>query len=319
MCGQWRRPDSSRGEVLPAGVLLEAFSGLPPGRVKIYLWGGEPLLYPHLEELLSGLHRQGHYVVINTNGVLLEKFAPALVSHRVGGVDVSVDGPPEIHDRIRGMEGTFAALSAGLERLRELGRTDPSGRLLVKSVTVVSEENQDCLEETAAVLAGSGLYDALIFNLGWFTDAARGEATEKIFRARLDCGSTTWQSYVGALGKIDPARVAAFVEKAAAGGLVRPPIFIVPALRASQIEGYYRDPRQVFGRGKCVSPWLQAEIRPDGGLAFCPDFPDYIAGNIRSEPLPRIWNGPRARRFRRVLRERGLFPICRRCCGLFSY
>lgn len=319
MCGQWRREDWNRGPVLPASALLEAVSGLRPGRVKIYLWGGEPLLYPHFRELIAGLGERSHYVVVNTNGVLLRDFAADLVSCGVAALDVSVDGPPEIHDRIRGVPGTFERMAAGLQLLAGIRKREGSRRPMVKSITVVSETNQDRLEETAATLADTGLFDALVFNLGWFTDERRGEATRKIFQSRLGCDSTTWRDYVAALGKIDAERVADFAAKAASGALCRKPVFIVPPLSSSQVADYYRRPGAVFGRKGCVSPWLQAEIRPDGGVTFCPDFPDYIAGNIKSDSLLRIWNGPRARRFRRVLRENGLFPVCNRCCGFFSY
>ena len=319
MCGQWRREDWNRAEVLAAGDLLKIFSELRPGRTKIYIWGGEPLLYPHFRELLAGLNRQRHYVVVNTNAVLLEKFAADLVVNRVSGIDVSVDGPAAVHDRIRGVEGTFGRMLMGANRVKELKMSAGLSRPLVKAVSVISEANQDHLEETVAVLEESGAFEALIFNLGWFADEERGEATRRLFHRCFDCEASSWKAYVSALGRVDHARVAEFRRKVSTRTNARLPVFFIPSISPALIGDYYLRPSNIFGRKRCVSPWLQAEIRADGGVAFCPDFPDYIAGNIKSEPLLKIWNGPKAIRFRQALRERGLFPICNRCCGLFSY
>jgi len=95
MCGQWRRQDTSRQEVLPLGKLRELIDALAGYRPKFYLWGGEPLLYPEFPGLLSYLREKNQYTVVNTNGVLLAKHAAAMVNLGVDGLDISIDGPPQ--------------------------------------------------------------------------------------------------------------------------------------------------------------------------------------------------------------------------------
>jgi MoaA/NifB/PqqE/SkfB family radical SAM enzyme len=36
-------------------------------------------------------------------------------------------------------------------------------------------------------------------------------------------------------------------------------------------------------------------------------------GNLQEASFKEIWNGDRAVRFRRLLKERGHFPVCPRC------
>jgi hypothetical protein len=70
----------------------------------------------------------------------------------------------------------------------------------------------------------------------------------------------------------------------------------------------------------CSDPWNMVMIQTNGdvipahGRCF-----NTIAGNLSSQPLQRIWNGPVMVDFRRLLkREGGLLPACTRCCGCFD-
>jgi len=56
-------------------------------------------------------------VHLQTNATLLASLADRLVELGVEFVTVSLDGPPEVHDYIRGLEGAFAQSAAGLQAL----------------------------------------------------------------------------------------------------------------------------------------------------------------------------------------------------------
>ncbi len=318
MCGQWRRRDVYRKEILSLEKLKELIDDVAAYRPKIYLWGGEPLLYPDFSALIRYLKEKKQYTIINTNGVLLERYAAELVDLKVDGLDISIDGPPEIHDEIRGVPHTFEKVIQGLRRLRECRRESGQRKPMVKAISTISDMNQDKLAETLDMLESSDLFDAVIFNLGWFTTDKIGRATDQIFQKYLGCESTSWKDFVGALGAVDPGKVKSFMERVSArrrkGTL---PVFFIPALRPEEVEEYYLRPSSFMGRKKCSSPWSNLEIRPNGDATFCPDFPDYIVGNIVEEPFEKIWNGEKAKKFRRLLVEKGLFPLCSRCCGLY--
>lgn len=320
MCGQWRRQDVYRKEFLPLEKLRELVNAVSRYRPRFYLWGGEPLLYPELSGLLRHLQAAKQYTIVNTNGVLLGKHAVELADRGVDGLDVSLDGPAEIHDRIRGVPGTFEKVMAGLGLLRERRRVAGGRKPMVKAITTISAMNVDRLEETLDLFDASRLFDAVIFNLGWFTTERIGEATDRIFREHLGCSSSSWKDFVGALGELDPGKVRAFMEKVSSRRRkTQPTVFFIPDLLPGRVEEYYSRPASFLGRKTCFSPWLSLEVRPNGDLTFCPDFPDYIIGNINEETFADIWNGARARKFRRLLIEKGNFPLCSRCCGLYAY
>ncbi len=83
--------------------------------------GGEPFLRPDLFPILSEVSRHGFDIFLLTNGTLVNRErARQLSDVGVRGVQVSIEGPEDIHDEIRG-KGNFAAAAAGIEALVDEG------------------------------------------------------------------------------------------------------------------------------------------------------------------------------------------------------
>ena len=88
--------------------------------------GGEPLMHSDLFRLCRILRERGIRVTVLSTGLLLERHADAIVRN-VDDVIVSLDGPPEIHDRIRRVPGAFEKLSRGVKTIRSLREDGPIG------------------------------------------------------------------------------------------------------------------------------------------------------------------------------------------------
>jgi radical SAM protein with 4Fe4S-binding SPASM domain len=83
--------------------------------------GGEPFLRKDLFEILSEMCSAGFAIYLLTNGTLIDTGeAEHLAGLGVKGVQVSIEGPEEIHDSIRG-EGSFAASCRGVTNLLKVG------------------------------------------------------------------------------------------------------------------------------------------------------------------------------------------------------
>ncbi|RJR40998.1 MAG: radical SAM protein [Deltaproteobacteria bacterium] len=83
--------------------------------------GGEPFLRPDFFPLLELLLATGFEVYVLSNGTLIsEERAARLAALGVHGVQVSLEGTEETHDRIRGA-GSFAAAVAGIRHLLAAG------------------------------------------------------------------------------------------------------------------------------------------------------------------------------------------------------
>jgi radical SAM protein with 4Fe4S-binding SPASM domain len=85
--------------------------------------GGEPFLRNDLFSILSEIGNKGFDVYLLTNGILIDgRKAKELFDVGVKGVQVSIEGPEEIHESIRG-PGSFAASLKGVRNLLNAGLT----------------------------------------------------------------------------------------------------------------------------------------------------------------------------------------------------
>ena len=70
-CGRIREYSTSLKDLVPLDQCLAAAAECDAPMISVC--GGEPLIYPKIEELVAGLHQQGRMVYICTNGVFMRK------------------------------------------------------------------------------------------------------------------------------------------------------------------------------------------------------------------------------------------------------
>ena len=90
--------------------------GYDTGYCRLHFTGGEPLLWKNLFEALDYAFCIGYKtVLINTNGILLSKeICGRLAHYNSVMITVSLDGPEDLHNRIRG-EGSYNHTMQGIE------------------------------------------------------------------------------------------------------------------------------------------------------------------------------------------------------------
>jgi len=104
-------------------LLVEILDELAGYRPHLHLTGGEPFSHPFVWELLDRAVAQGvEEVVVNTNGTFLSDARLARLSALPAPVRLlmSIDGPPGVHERVRGTANAKAVVSA-LRRARAHG------------------------------------------------------------------------------------------------------------------------------------------------------------------------------------------------------
>ena len=126
-CGHcWISPGFSQNQQdsIPLDVLKNTLSEAKSlGLQSVKLTGGEPLLYRDIRGLLQFLASEDLGILIETNGVLLDKnMVASLKDFNVDQVSVSLDAATEaLHDEIRGVKGSFRKVVKRLRRLSGLG------------------------------------------------------------------------------------------------------------------------------------------------------------------------------------------------------
>ncbi len=323
MCWQWGQQglfhDLTREheiQQLDLATLCSVIDDVAGSETGVFLWGGEPFLHRDLMPFVEYVKSKNLYCSINTNGTYLPREAKRLVELGVDAIMVSVDGPREIHDRIRGMDGSFQRIADGIKAVQEARNGHAGGPEIIVNTTI-SPGNQEALLATYDTVEGMGA-DRMILSQLWFTTEQIGRANEAYFREKFSAHAGSWRGFVMDVSVLDSEKIAGQMRAMALrkSGMK---LGFLPDLHPGQVDDYYARPEEAFGKTRCFVPWLEAEILPNGDVTPCSDRPDLIVGNVRRNRFQEIWNNDSYQTFRRAMREDGLFPYCSRCCGLWSH
>jgi len=320
MCGQRGEKGVLKGnfaaeeakKIVPLETYKRLVDEIKHKRPTIYLWGGEPFLYPDLFPLVDYMKEAGLAVSVNTNGTHMAKNAEEIVRKKWHALFVSLDGFEETNDRIRGA-GSYRRVVEGFEAINREKKRQGSHLPHMGIVSTVNNLNYKDLYRLAEASQGFGL-SWHIFNLGTYTNQEIVEKQRAFMREKLDTEIGCLQAYdTGYNDGIDGQELFDILTKIH-NMPTDHPIITVPALNPEKINTYYSE-LGIPVRSQCSVPWSQANIDYDGGVHFCADYPDYKLGNIKDEGFFDIYNGERAVRFRNTLKNSpdGVFPGCVRC------
>jgi MoaA/NifB/PqqE/SkfB family radical SAM enzyme len=280
---------------------------------QVSLTGGEIFMRKDIMSVLDLFREKGYACgYLTTNGTIIsDERAEALAELAAKGflkhISVSVDGPGQMHDRARGVKGTFERTTAGLRRLQEAARRRQAP-LRVSINTTVAHETLDELDTMVDVAAELGV-DAIGLNHLMYSTPEEVEETVKIIGAG---DASVIATFVTPDPGLDVARVRQKVTSLAEKCRQRNVLFDYrPKVHPPLLENYYTPGARLEGR--CLYPFLHARVGFSGKVYFCP-FIRVEVGDLASSSLEEIWNGPKYVEMRRRLLEHGIFPVCRRCC-----
>lgn len=297
MCDIWKIHDPQE---LPFAVLQRQLDSFDKVGVKwVALTGGEPQRHSHFAEFTTALRARGIRVTMLTAGVLLEADAQ-LVATAVDDLIVSLDGPPEVHDRIRRIPKAFARLEAGIRAVKAIR---PSMRIGARCT--VQRANHDALCRTVECAKQMGL-DSISF-------LAADVSSEAFNRPTL---WTTARQKAVALDEGQAKRLQAEIERLVAahssGGFV--------AESPDKLRRILRHFRAYLGEAaaiapRCNAPWVSAVIEASGDVRPCFFHPPL--GSIREHTLSDVINSSEGLRFRSEL-DVASNRTCQRCvCSLY--
>jgi MoaA/NifB/PqqE/SkfB family radical SAM enzyme len=294
MCDIWKRTATHQFDPDDLNPQLPAIERL---RVEwVVLTGGEPLMHPGLFRLCAPLKERGLRLTLLTTGLLLERFGREIAQY-IDDVIVSLDGPPEIHNRIRRVPDAFERMSAGIRALRKIRNDFP-----VSARSTVQRLN--CAHLCRTVEAARALHcDSISF------------LTADTHSSAFDHSGTAATRDIS-LAASDLDTLAAELERLIASGECGG--FI--AERPEKLRRLLDQARWALGIGDpvappCNAPWVSAVVGADGAVRPC--FFHAPVGSIASGvPLDELLNAPAAHAFRSGLNV-ATNPICRRCvCSL---
>jgi MoaA/NifB/PqqE/SkfB family radical SAM enzyme len=302
--GEWR-------EELPLDVLRRAFPD--QDGLQVSLTGGEIFMRKDILGVMEVFREKGYVCgYLTTNGTIITEERAAALADLAGKgflkhISVSIDGPGEMHDRARGVKGTFERTSAGLRRLQQAA-SEQHAPLRVSVNTTVAHETLEALTEMVDVAAELGV-DAIGLNHLMFSTPEEVDETVRL----LGTGdASVISTFVTRDPGLDPERVQAQVNALATRCRERGIRFDMrPKVKPAIVESYYTPGTKLEGR--CLYPFLYARVSFSGKAYFCP-FIRVEVGDLTTQSLEEVWTGEPYVALRKRLVENGIFPVCRRCC-----
>jgi radical SAM protein with 4Fe4S-binding SPASM domain len=316
MCGQWseegyiRNAKENPQRSLELADWKRIADELAAHQISsVILRGGEPFLFPNMIELLEYIHSKGMYISIDTNGTLLKKYAADLV--RIGNIHItiSVDGPEEIHDTVRGMKGCFQRIKEGIDELIEIEKNSKKtiSRSICFTVSPFSVGGLGTMPDVARSLS----IDTLVIVPYNYIPSSTGKRYVKELNDLFHTTAFSWTGFRHEESGIDFYEFQKEYRKYLAGlnGIRNYPYMV---LSEEEYRTWFENPAALIGSPQCANIEKLIDIQPDGSANFCVDTPDYSFGNIKDSTLEALWNSEKASRFRAYRRINPL-SVCTRC------
>lgn len=272
------------------------------GMKELQLSGGDPILYPHLIEIIQAAKQHpGVFVLMNSvgTGVTAEN-ARQIIGAGLGAWNFSVDTlDPALYEHLRGAKGSFQAIMNAISAVREAGRDSPEFRM--NYMAVITRHNFRGLPELLAHCVDTGIASVYLMNV--YGDA--------VGQSLLSVGQIREFRDI-----VVPEMLAVLKEKGT------PPV--VQSNAAEVLASFFsRDnPDPDYARGvywpdmatvrqACHLPHHYALVEPDGRVLPCclVEISHYgEVGNATETSLTRIWSATKFEAFRE-----NRIPFCRQC------
>lgn len=289
-----------------------------------YFWGGEPMLYPGLFELMEYIHKLGMQITLVTNATRVAENADKVADY-CQVFYISVDGPDaKTHNTQRpgvsSNHDNFKVVEAALVEVKKEKERRGSIFPFIVPLTTITKYN---VEKLVDVYDFTSQYaDIHVFYLAWWIDEISAKEHAEDFQERFGFAPTTHYGWIGSWKDFDHDLVYESYQKLLKRFSENKrclPTFM-PRLNSSQdIKEYYTNHKATFGYDQCVSIFSTIEIDSNGDVSLCRDYHDYTIGNIKNNTIQEMWNNEKAQAFRRSISTKGPMPVCRRCCGLMGF
>jgi MoaA/NifB/PqqE/SkfB family radical SAM enzyme len=297
MCDIWKTTESRELSAADLETHLDSIDRL--GVEWIVFSGGEPLMHSELFRLCALLKQRQIRLTLLSTGLLLERRAAEVVAW-FDDVIVSLDGPPAVHDAIRGVPSAFGRLEAGVKAIHGLSQDFPlAARCTIQrlncGVLDLTVQSARALGLAGiSFLAADTVSEAFNHPLGWKPASASRVAltAEEIPILEEQIEWLIQSDEGGGFIAESPEKLRRIVRHFRAGlGQIEP---VAPA---------------------CNAPWVSAVVEADGTVRPCFFHPP--VGRITyTTSLADVINSPQAMAFRQNLNV-AANPICRRCvCAL---
>lgn len=271
----------------------------------------EPIIYPHLVESLAYAEEKGLYTTITTNALNLRRLYEPLAEAGLNAILVSLDGPPEIHNEIRGHKKSFEWALEGIEKTLAL----PGRRPDISVYCTITEWNIGHLERFLDFFKDYPLREVGFMHTN-YTPQSVADRHNAIHGVNYPATASNMEEIN--LEAMDLDLLWAEIEAIRSREWPFKVLFSPDIASRAALDEFYLHPEKIIGK-VCNDAFRTIMIKSNGnaipahGRCY-----DLTVGNIYESSLKEIWNAPKLAVFRKeLMKAGGLMPACARCCSAF--
>ena len=290
-CGS--RAGKARPSELSTEECLEVVRQLARLRVReVCIIGGEAFLRPDWVDIIRAISSHGMQPSMQSGGLgLNERRIREAKEAGLRACGVSIDGSPELHDKLRGVKGSYEQAMRALHLLKTY---DIPSSVNTQIGATTLPHLRELLHRIAAAGARSWQIQLTV---------AMGNA--------VDHDEVLMQPYQ--ILELMPHLAELFEEAHDLG------VALIPGNNIGYFGPYehrWRSPNVEYGHFQgCVAGHVSLGIEADGTIKGCPSLAtaDYAGGNVRDMTIEDIWNHSAQLRFTRDRTVDDLWGFCRSC------
>lgn len=293
-------------------ISLEKFSGVVDEvaafKTAISINGTEPLMYKPLGKAISYARSKGLDVAVTTGAYNLPERAQELADAGLTRLNVSIDGPSDLHNFIRGRKDVFERATKGIQLFRDAAEKQGLHPEVQVNCTIMSLNFSRLVDFYESVSALP--IDKINFvNMSFVTDEMAQKHNlkwGKKYLATVNCLSD----------EVQPESVDVFVLNEQINALKKINDKRITFLLQTDLDSltkYYKNTSEFMGSTPCMSTWFFAQVMANGEVIPFTRCYNVPLGNINDQSFSEIWNGEKAKSWRKELRKERRFPACARC------
>jgi len=272
----------------------------------VNLTGGEPFLRPFFTDLLELLDSFGIITTINTNGTLISsRIADRIAAlKRLRSINISIDGPAPVHDRIRRKKGSHQAAMNSVKLLRS---RIPAGKVQIN--TMIMPENIELMDSHILSLDNIEIKKVELIFPGSYVKQELARSEHILSSCGLPFGVTvTPDKEILKNSFVSSARVVKELIKKYEHMQIK----VVP-------DSFLKDPdlflsEETSGYSVSCSKIRRKEIRIDGSgnFVFCDTLRFPLGDSSEYDSLDSLYSNLTLQRVKKAISHS--LPSCKRCC-----
>ncbi len=281
----------------------------------IHFVGTEPTLYKDLPILIKDLKEMDKQVLVTTNGINLKNMLIPMIEAGVDKILISLDGPSDLHDEIRGKKGLFTDIMNILQSNEAQIAAARENGFDVVACCAITPMNYLRLDEMVEELSEYGIRDIWCTHMN-YVDVQVAD-THNLYHPDYHMGASCIHE------EMNPRLVNPWLMyqsiKTAKSKAKHLGINFVEAPVVSSVEDYtnlYHRPNRIVGQEICRAPFRTMQINSGGGTCVMSRCYQMEMGNIKDNSLMELFFSSEIVNLRNEILSDEQWEPCKRCCAI---